>query len=366
MSFKIDPGAIEALKSFKMPENIGFGTCMSPIMIQSTYKDGNWGPLEMLPFGPLSILPTSKVLHYGQEIFEGLKAYNVDNIGPLLFRHRENFLRFNKSAHRMAIPEIPENIFMEAVETIAAFSTKTIPTKTGTSLYIRPFTIATEESLGIRPSLEYKFLVIASPSESYFQNPSINVFIERHLSRAVKGGTGTAKTGGNYASSLLTTLKAQKLGFSNTLWLDAETHTKIEEMSGMNFFAVLDNTLITPKLTDTILDGITRKSIIELVKNEGINCKEDTISINSLIGAIKEKRCTEAFACGTASIIVPISALGEEDGTLYPLAYPNGNLSNRLKDLILSIQEGRKEGPKGWVKKIEPIDLERIPKQLLQ
>lgn len=354
MSFNIDPRAIEALKPFKLPENIGFGTCMSPIMMVSNYKNGSWGRLELLPFGPLSLLPTCKVLHYGQEIFEGLKAYHVDNQGPFLFRHRENFLRFNKSAVRMAIPEIPENIFMDAVEGITAYSAKTIPTRTGTSLYIRPFTIATEESLGIRPSLEYKFLVVASPSESYFQNPSINVFIERTLSRAVKGGTGNAKTGGNYAASLYTTLKAQKLGFTNTLWLDAETHTNIEEMSGMNFFAVMDNKLITPKLTDTILEGITRKSVIELAKIEGIPCSEETISINSFVNAIKENRCSEAFACGTASIIAPIASLGEEDGTVYHLSHPNGKISQKLKDLILSIQEGRREGPKGWVKKIEP------------
>ncbi|MFI5391264.1 MAG: branched-chain amino acid aminotransferase [Bacteriovoracales bacterium] len=363
MSFKIDPRAIDSLKSFVLPEKIGFGTCMSPIMFQSCYKDGAWGQLEMVPFGPLSILPTSKVLHYGQEIFEGLKAYRVDNQGPFLFRHRENFLRFNKSAERMAIPTLPEEIFMDAVEGIAAYGVNTIPTKTGTSLYIRPFTIATEESLGIRPSLEYKFLVVASPSESYFQNPSVNVFIERNLSRAVKGGTGTAKTGGNYAASLYTTLKAQKLGYNNTVWLDAETHTHIEEMSGMNFFAVIEGKLVTPKLTDTILDGITRKSIIELAKIEGIPCKEETIPINSLIGAIKEKRCTEVFACGTASIIAPISSLGEEDGTIYKLTDSEGNISNKLKDLILSIQEGRKEGPKGWVKKVEPKYLEKIPRQ---
>lgn len=358
MSFKIDPRAIEALKSFKMPDKIGFGTCISPVMMQCIYKDGSWGELEMLPFGPISMLPTSKVLHYGQEIFEGLKAYKADNCGPFLFRHRENFLRFNNSAVRMAIPELPENIFMEAVEGITAYAANTIPTKSGTSLYIRPFIIATEESLGIRPSLEYKFLVVASPSESYFVNSNINVFIERNLSRAVRGGTGTAKTGGNYAASLFTTLKAQKLGFTNTLWLDAETHTNIEEMSGMNFFAVIDGKLVTPKLTDTILEGITRKSIIELAKIEGIPCSEEVLSINSFIGAIKENRCSEAFACGTASIIAPIASLGEEDGTIYHLPLPNGKVAQKLRDLILSIQEGRREGPKGWVKKIEPIIIE--------
>jgi len=341
MSFTIDPRAIDALKAFKMPDKIGFGTCMSPIMMQCEYKDGAWGLLEMLPFGPISLLPTSKVLHYGQEIFEGLKAY-----------------RFNNSAKRMAIPELPENIFMEAVEGITAYAANTIPTKSGTSLYIRPFTIATEESLGIRPSYEYKFLVVASPSESYFVNSNINVFIERNLSRAVKGGTGTAKTGGNYAASLYTTLKAQKLGFTNTLWLDAETHTNIEEMSGMNFFAVIDDKLVTPKLTDTILEGITRKSILELAKLEGIPFSEETISINSFIGAIKENRCSEAFACGTASIIAPIASLGEEDGSIYHLALPNGKVAQKLRDLILSIQEGRREGPKGWVKKIEAVLIE--------
>lgn len=354
MSMKIHPEAITAIKNFSLPEDIGFGSTISPIMMNCEYKDGKWGELEMIPYGPLTLSPTSKVFHYAQEIFEGLKAYRVMGKGPFLFRHIENAKRFNHSAARMAIPELPTEIFMEAVETITAYSADFIPSDSGSSLYVRPFIIATEENLGIKPSAKFSFMVVASPSASYFSSGTLKLLIERDACRAFPGGTGAAKTGGNYASSLLTSVKAGELGYMNTLWLDAENRKYIEEMSGMNFFAVVNDVLITPKLTDTILAGITRDSIITMSKKLNIPFKEETINIDSLIEAIKLGECTEAFACGTAAIITPIQLLGEADGTTYELKYSTGPISKSLKENLLAIQEGRMEGPEGWVKLIEP------------
>jgi len=287
MSVKIHPDTITALKNFSLPEKIGFGNTISPIMMNCEYKDGKWGELEMMPYGPLTLSPTCKVFHYAQEIFEGLKAYRVNKKGPFLFRHVENFKRFNHSAMRMAIPELPQEIFMNAVETITAFSADFIPSESGSSLYVRPFIIATEENLGIKPSATFRFMVIASPSASYFASGTLKVLIEREGARAFPGGTGAAKTGGNYAASLFSSVKAGNLGYMNTLWLDAENKKFIEEMSGMNFFAVVNGVLITPKLTDTILAGITRNSIITLAKRLNIPLKEETINIDSLIESIK-------------------------------------------------------------------------------
>lgn len=354
MPIKIQPDAITALKNFTLPENVGFGSTISPIMMNCEYKDGKWGELEMMPYGPITLSPTCKVFHYAQEIFEGLKAYRVNNKGPFLFRHIENFKRFNHSAERMAIPELPEEVFMEAVEAITAYSADFIPQESGSSLYVRPFIIATEENLGIKPSAKFRFMVIASPSASYFSSGSLKVLIERNAARAFPGGTGAAKTGGNYAASLLTSVKAVDHGYMNTLWLDAENRKYIEEMSGMNFFAVVNDVLITPKLTDTILAGITRDSIIQLASRLNISLKEETINIDSLIESIKIGECTEAFACGTAAIITPVEMLGEEDGTAYELKYPAGPISKSLRENLLAIQEGRMEGPEGWVKTIEP------------
>ena len=214
---------------------------------------------------------------------------------------------------------------------------------------------ATEETLGIKPSEKFKFMVIASPSASYFTSGnSLSVLIERDSSRAFPGGTGFAKAGGNYAASLLSSIKAKNLGFVQTLWLDGREKKYIEEMSGMNFFAVINGVLTTPLLNDTILDGITRKSILQLAKNLNIEVEEVKLDIEYLIAKINSGECSEAFACGTAAIITPIDYLAEESGERYPLRNPNGPIANKLRDLLLAIQEGREKDINNWVHKIEP------------
>ena len=354
----IDPGLKEAIKNFHLPEPLGFGQVMAPVMASATYENGKWGALELLPYGPISMYPTAKVLHYAQEIFEGMKAYRVGGAGPFIFRADENHLRFNRSAERMAMPHVPKDLFLQAVFDVTAYSADFVPRRSGESLYIRPFMFASEESLGIKPAEKFKFMVVASPSGSYFtENVGLSVYIERENARAFPGGTGFAKTGGNYAAGLLAAIKTKNLGFVQTLWLDAMNKRYIEEMSGMNVFVVINNELHTSLLGDTVLDGITRKSLIKLASDLGYKVFERNIEIDELITAIKNGSCTEAFACGTAAIITPINYFGEADGERYPLHHPEGQISKILREKLLAIQEGRAADTYKWISTIEPKTL---------
>lgn len=346
---KIDTKAIEAINNFKMPDQVGFGKVLLPIMGFSEYKNGSWGELQITPYKKIELDPTCKVLHYGQEIFEGMKAYNFSNKGPNLFRPTENFHRFNLSAQRMAMPEVPVDLFMEAVHTVTWIGKNFVPKRSGESLYLRPFMFATENNLGIKPSEEFLFMVIASPVASYFSGGSLKVLIERDMIRACPGGMGFAKTGGNYAGSLLSSLNVKKLGLDQTLWLSASDRESIEEMSGMNFFAVIDDKLFTPSLTDTILDGITRRSIIQLAKYLGLNVIEKQLKISELIKACEENRLQEAFACGTAAIIQPIASFHEKDGKVYSVANNDGPIAKKLRETLLGIQEKTIEDKFDWI-----------------
>lgn len=354
---KIDPSISDALSKFSLPENLGFGSVMAPIMASAIYENGKWGALEIIPYGPISMYPNAKVLHYAQEIFEGMKAYRVSGNGPYIFRPEENHLRFNRSAERMAMPHLPLELFMQASLLVTAYAANFVPRRSGESLYLRPFMFATEEALGIKPSEKFRFMVIASPSASYFSPGGLSVLVERHGARAFPGGTGFAKAGGNYAASLLAAIKTKQLGFVQTLWLDGRDKKYIEEMSGMNFFAVINNELHTPEINDTILEGITRKSIITLALDAGIKVVERKMDIDELLADIKAERCTEAFACGTAAIIAPIDYLAEESGERFPLKDHDGKMALQLREQLLSIQEGRSPDRYNWVVTVEPKSL---------
>lgn len=347
--------ATEALKSFKLPDDLAFGKVMVPVMIEATYDKGTWSEAKLVPYRQLTLDPTCKVLHYAQEIFEGLKGYHTNGAGPFLFRHDENMKRFNLSAERMAMPSVPEEIFIQGVEAITSYSSHLIPTKSGDSLYVRPFMFATENNLGIKPSDYFTFLIVASPSEAYFSSGSVKVLVEKDAVRACPGGVGHAKTGGNYAASLLSMIHAKKKGYDQVLWLDAVTKSCIEEMSGMNFFAVYGDKIITPKLTETILNGITRKSIIELAKHQGIQVEETTMKIDELLQDIKSGACSEAFACGTAVIITPVNTLGLVSGETYTLKHEQGPFTMKLRQALLDIQEGTGDDPFGWRKELRPM-----------
>jgi branched-chain amino acid aminotransferase len=354
---EIHADAVERVKKFTISDHqLGFGKYMSPIMIKCDYKEGEWKKVELLPYGPLSIDPCAKVLHYGQEIFEGLKAYKHADGNIFLFRPEQNAKRFNLSARRMAMPEIPEDIFLECCEVITAYSKNVIPRRSGEALYLRPFMIATEVGMGIKPANSFSFIVVASPSGSYFAGTSVRVYIEREDIRAAHGGTGNAKTGGNYGASLKSYTKTIGLHCDQTMWLDAIEHKYIEEMSGMNFFAVINGALHTPTLNDTILDGITRKSIIELAAHSKIPVMEKKMDINELLKEIQNGNCTEAFVCGTASVLAPISFLLDADGSIYHLKDAEGNLSLKLKEHLVNIQSGKVAPPTGWLRHVRNIE----------
>ncbi|PIP91467.1 MAG: branched chain amino acid aminotransferase [Bdellovibrionales bacterium CG12_big_fil_rev_8_21_14_0_65_38_15] len=354
MQINISSEAKQAIKNFTIPEELGFGRVMAPVMLEANFENGKWSDMTIVPFGPISMLPTSKVLHYGQEIFEGLKSYRIKGNGPFLFRPDENAKRFNHSAKRMAMPEVPVENFVEAVKVFSKLCSEIIPRRSGESLYLRPFMFSTEEALGIKPSDTFKFMIVASPSGAYFSGGTISVLIERSAVRAAPGGTGNAKTGGNYAAALEAAIETKKLGHDQTLWLDAVTRKNVEEMSGMNFNCIIDGKLVTPALTDSILAGITRNSLLAIAPQLDIQVEEKKLSIDELIEAIKTGRCTEAFACGTAAIITPIHQIAEKDGTVYKLPSAPGPCSTSLRQALLDIQEGRREAPnKEWVLNLE-------------
>jgi branched-chain amino acid aminotransferase len=354
----VSDAAKTALKSFQSPDKLPFGSVLAPVMITCEYDNGKWGELSMEAYRKIELDPTCKVLHYAQEIFEGLKAYRESGQGPFLFRAEVNAQRFNLSAKRMAMPEMPTEMFMTAVEGMTSHCASFIPTASGASLYIRPFMFASENSLGIKPSEKFLFMVVASPSQAYFKTGSVSVLVERDAVRAAPGGVGNAKTGGNYSASLLSMINANKKGYDQVLWLDPYERKNIEEMSGMNFFAVYGKELVTPEMTDTILDGITRNSLITLAEDLGYKVRQEKMSIDQLLKDIQSGECTEAFACGTAVIITPVHALGDSDGKKYNLKNPQGSVTNDLRKNLLDLQEGNRDDPFNWRQLIEPAVLE--------
>ena len=354
---EIHPDAVERVKKFTINDTqLGFGKHVAPIMIQAIYDNGDWQRFDLLPYGPLQLDPCSKVLHYGQEIFEGMKVFRHPDDKIYMFRPEMNAKRFNQSARRMAMPEIPVDQFLNACEVICAYSKHLVPKRLGESLYLRPFMIATEVGMGIKPSKQFLFLIVASPSGSYFAGSAVKVYIEREEIRCAPGGIGFAKTGGNYAASLNSYAKTIELGCDQTMWLDAVEHKYIEEMSGMNFFAVIDGKLVTPALTDTILDGVTRKSIIDIARAEKFEVIERKISIDEILSGIQEGRCTEAFVCGTAAVIAPIESFMDKDKSVHSVKEPQGKISMFLRERLIGIQAGKSEAPEGWVYPIKDLD----------
>ncbi|MFP5458714.1 MAG: branched-chain amino acid aminotransferase [Bacteriovoracia bacterium] len=354
---EINPEAVEIVKKFTINDvNLGFGKYLSPVMITCHYKDGVWGKVSLVPYAPLLLDPCAKVLHYAQEIFEGLKAYRHPDGAISLFRPEMNAARFNFSARRMAMPEFPEDLFVEACSVLTAYSHQIVPRRIGESLYLRPFMIASEAGLGIKPAKEFMFIIVASPSGNYFTNPSVKVYVERDEVRAATGGVGAAKTGGNYAASLHSYARTLSEGCDQTMWLDSKDHAFVEEMSGMNFFAVINDVFVTPPLSDSILNGVTRRSLMDLAIRRKWAVTEERIHIDDLIAKIKSGECSEAFVCGTASVLVPISSLKFKDGSTYHLRDGDGKKSLELKDELQNVQGGRTEAPDGWLHFVPKIE----------
>ncbi|WP_070136966.1 branched-chain amino acid aminotransferase [Crocinitomix algicola] len=332
-------------------DNLPFGKFFSDHMFEMDYVDGKWQEPTIVPFGNLSLHPATSAIHYGQSIFEGMKAQKGADGQVLVFRPDMNAKRFNESAKRMSMQPVPEEIFLEGLKQLLDIDREWISDKEGLSLYIRPFMFATDDYVGIRPSEKYKFLIITSPVGAYYSEP-VRVKIETKYTRAAEGGVGQAKTAGNYAASLYPAALAQKEGYRQLIWTDAKTHTYIEEAGTMNIIFVIDNKVITPaESTDTILKGITKRSVLEIAQDWGYEIEERKVTVEEVISAIKEGRLQDAFGAGTAATIAHISAIGY-DGVDYELpAIETRELSNKIKDYITEYKTGKLEDKFNWLMK---------------
>ena len=317
-------------------------------------KENGWHDAKIVPYGPLLLSPASNCLHYSQETFEGLKAYRTADGSIQLFRPEENFKRLNNSNERLSMPAIDVDFAIEALKTLVELEKDWVPYGDGRSLYIRPFMIATEPNLGAHSSTQYKFLIILSPVGAYYAsglNP-VNIYVETNYVRAVKGGTGFAKTGGNYAASMKAQDEAASVGFSQVLWLDGVERKYIEEVGAMNVFFVIDGEVVTPSLQGSILPGITRKSVIEILKLWGVPVSERRLSVEELAKAYDEGRFTEMFGSGTAAVISPVGLLRYGDKDMVLSGGKIGELSQKLYDELTGIQWGKRPDPLGWIVKV--------------
>ncbi len=341
----------------KLLADPGFGRVFTDHMAIVRYSDAKgWHDARITPRKPLSLDPAAAVLHYAQEIFEGLKAYRLADGGMAMFRPEANARRFNASAERLAMPQLPEETFLDSIRQLVQIDRDWFPTVDGGSLYIRPFMIASEVFLGVKPSSEYLYLVIVSPVGGYFKSgaPAVSLWISQNYTRAAPGGTGAAKCGGNYASSLVAQAEASKHGCDQVVFLDAAEHKWVEELGGMNvFFVFEDGSLQTPPLSGTILPGITRDSLMTLARAEGLAVREEPYSIDQWRSDAKSGRLTEAFACGTAAVVTPIGSVKSPDGEFKIGAGGPGQTTLRIKQKLVDIQRGVGADPYGWVKRID-------------
>lgn len=328
--------------------DLPFGKKYSDHMFMADYKDGDWSNLRVIPFGYMPVSPATPAIHYGQSIFEGLKAYKDESGQALVFRPLDNWKRMNISADRMCMPSLPEEIFMEGMKQLINLDRNWIPTMEGSSLYIRPFMFSADEYIGIRPSQNFTFMIITSPVGPYYSTP-VKVKIETHYARAVEGGTGFAKAGGNYGGSLYPAKLAQDQGYHQLIWTDGKTHQYVEESGTMNVMFVMDDTLVTPELGDSILRGITRDSVIKLARHWGMKVEERKVSVVELVEGMKAGRVQEAFGAGTAATIAHIELIGHE-GIDYALpAVEKRVFSNKVYHELDKIKRGLSPDTFGWI-----------------
>ena len=335
----------------------GFGKVFTDHMVSIDWTEGpGWHDARLGPRQPLSLDPAAAVLHYAQEIFEGMKAYKLEDGAMALFRPYENARRFNDSARRMAMPEMPEDAFVEAVRQLALADRDWFPQVEGGSLYMRPFMFASEAFLGVRPAKQYKFLVICSAAGNYFKSgvPAVSILVSGRYTRAAPGGTGAAKCGGNYAASLVPQAEATARGHDQVVFLDAVEHKWVEELGGMNVFFVFDDgRIVTPPLTGTILPGITRDSLMTLAREEGLEVREERYSLEQWRADAESGKLVECFACGTAAVVTPIGRVAGEDGEFIIGSGGPGQLTGSLRAKLVAIQRGTTEDTHGWVTRLD-------------
>lgn len=331
-------------------ENLTFGNTFTDHMLVCDYENGVWKTPTIEPYAPFTIDPSAKVFHYGQAIFEGMKAYKDEQDAVWLFRPDENYMRFNKSAVRMAMPEVPEEVFMGGLQQLLQIEKDWVKKGKGNSLYIRPFMIATGKGVIAAPSAFYRFMIILSPAKSYYSG-EVKVLIAEHYSRAANGGIGAAKAAGNYAAQFYPTKLANDEGFQQVIWTDDATHTKLEEAGTMNVFFRINDTLYTAPVSERILDGITRKSIIELAKKENIKVEVRPVTVDELVSAAKNGSLKEIFGAGTAAVINPIAGF-KYKGEYFDLPKLENSVANELKEKLNNIQYKIDADTFGWTVKI--------------
>ncbi len=328
--------------------DIQFGKIYSDHMLICCYENGAWLQPEIVPFANLSLSPATTFIHYGQAIFEGIKAYKDAAGNPLIFRPRDNWARMNRSAERMAMPAVPEEIFVNGLQALVDLDRDWIPTAPDTALYLRPFMIATDEFIGVKPAEKFMFIIITSPAGPYYNKP-VSIFVQDQYVRAFPGGIGFTKAAGNYGMSMYPTMKIREMGYDQILWTDGFEHKYVQEIGTMNVFFIIGDKAITPDIThDTILAGVTRDSVIALLKDKGITVEERLISINEIEDAYKSGELKEAFGTGTAASIAPIYALTYHDQKMILPPLETWDVSNYLKQELSDIRYGRKEDTRGW------------------
>lgn len=336
----------------EMSTKLPFGHHFTDHMFVMDYDEGQgWHDARIIPFQNLSLSPAATVFHYGQEMFEGMKGYKTADGKVLLFRPDKNIERANKSNERLCIPQIPADDFLQALKAVVKMDQDWIPTAEGTSLYIRPFIIATEPHLGVKPSASYLFLIILSPSGAYYANgfKPVKIWVEENYVRAVRGGIGEAKTGGNYVASLKAQVEAHAGGYAQVLWLDGIERKYIEEVGAMNIFFKVDGKVLTPELNGSILPGVTRESVIEICRSWGLPVEERKIAIDEIFEAYKAGKLEEVWGSGTAAVISPVDTLKWGDHIMQINPGEIGPLSQKLYDAITGIQLAKLPDPHQWV-----------------
>jgi branched-chain amino acid aminotransferase len=349
---KIQITRAESSKLNEIPfENLPFGKYFTDHMLEADYEGGEWKNVEIKPYQPLLLSPSVAALHYGQAIFEGIKAYKNPEGQAAIFRPFENFKRFNISAERMQMPTVPEEIFMDGMRQLVSMDNNWIPQKPDHSLYIRPFMFSSDELIGVRPSDNYKFLIILSPTGPYYSAP-MKIYVEEHYVRAVPGGVGYAKAAGNYGAAMYATAQAKKKGYDQVLWTDAYEHKYVQEIGTMNVIFIIGDTAVTPDLgAGTILAGVTRNSAMTLLQERGLKVEERPISVDELVSEYKNGRLTEVFGTGTAATISLIKELRYKDFVMQ-FDTDTWTISPGIKNDLTAIREGRLEDKNNWMWRI--------------
>jgi branched-chain amino acid aminotransferase len=355
--FEANPNPVDAAERAARLVDPGFGRVFTDHMVTIRYSDAKgWYDAKVGPRAPLTLDPATAVLHYAQEIFEGLKAYRLADGSMALFRPEQNARRFQRSAKRLAMPELPEEMFLQACKQLVQVDKDWFPPIDGGSIYLRPFMIASEVFLGVKPSAEYLFMVIASSAGNYFKSgaPAISIWVSEQYTRAARGGTGAAKCGGNYAASLVAQSEAIRQGCDQVVFLDAAEHRWVEELGGMNLFFLFDDgSLLTPPADGTILEGITRDSVLTLARAQGLNVREERYAMDQWRADAESGRLVEVFACGTAAVVTPVGTVKSTQGDFTIGAGGAGQMTQQIRTKLVDIQRGAAVDTHGWVQRID-------------